>query len=433
MYFLFFKKLFIYLFVYLLLAALGLCCCVRAFCSCCERGLLFVAVRGLLIAVASRHRARALGAQASVVVARGLSSCGSRALECGLSSCGARPWLLRGMWDLRGPGLKPVSPALAGRFLTTAPPGKSYILDINPYQIQGLQIFSPSFRLPFHSIVSLLCKSFLVWCNLICLCLLSLPVLLASYPRNHCPDQCQEAFLLCFHLVVLLFQVLRLRTWFNTIDVNLDQLAEIAFVKFLHCEVILSPSFSYCIFGKEVHWLAHLRSDELCSNFLKLEYLDELFEIVSAQEICLLLLVSPFPPFTYLYHYFILWVYNPYYFIFFVVHIILALAFGSSFSWLFVLLTFLIIVLLSENVPYFLELQDAPGPSYIFSTPVLESAISPKSPGSFFYWRMVLGLKIWALGVLVYTGALLLLGFLSWQRKDIYVCILTCVYTRINK
>ena len=29
------------------------------------------------------------------------------------------------MWDLPGPGLKPVLPALAGGFLTTAPPGKS--------------------------------------------------------------------------------------------------------------------------------------------------------------------------------------------------------------------------------------------------------------------------------------------------------------------
>ena len=29
------------------------------------------------------------------------------------------------MWDLPGPGLKPVSPALAGGFLTTVPPGKS--------------------------------------------------------------------------------------------------------------------------------------------------------------------------------------------------------------------------------------------------------------------------------------------------------------------
>ena len=31
------------------------------------------------------------------------------------------------MWDLPGPGLEPVSRALAGRFLTTAPPGKSLI------------------------------------------------------------------------------------------------------------------------------------------------------------------------------------------------------------------------------------------------------------------------------------------------------------------
>ena len=47
----FFKKI-IYL-IYLFLAALGLCCCARAFSSCGERGLLFIAVRGLLIAVAS--------------------------------------------------------------------------------------------------------------------------------------------------------------------------------------------------------------------------------------------------------------------------------------------------------------------------------------------------------------------------------------------
>ena len=29
------------------------------------------------------------------------------------------------MWDLPEPGLEPVSPALAGGFLTTVPPGKS--------------------------------------------------------------------------------------------------------------------------------------------------------------------------------------------------------------------------------------------------------------------------------------------------------------------
>ena len=31
------------------------------------------------------------------------------------------------MWDLPRPGLEPISPALAGGFLTTAPPGKFYI------------------------------------------------------------------------------------------------------------------------------------------------------------------------------------------------------------------------------------------------------------------------------------------------------------------
>ena len=34
------------------------------------------------------------------------------------------------MWDLPGPGLEPVSPALAGGFSTTAPPGKSIHGDI---------------------------------------------------------------------------------------------------------------------------------------------------------------------------------------------------------------------------------------------------------------------------------------------------------------
>ena len=53
--FFFFEFNFIYL---LFLAALAdiiyyLCCCVWAFSSCGERGLLFVAVRGLLMAVAS--------------------------------------------------------------------------------------------------------------------------------------------------------------------------------------------------------------------------------------------------------------------------------------------------------------------------------------------------------------------------------------------
>ena len=72
--------------------------------------------------------ARALGIWASIVVAHRLSSCGSRALEHRLSSWGAWALLLCCMWGLPGPGLKPVSPALAGRFLTTVPPGKPRVV-----------------------------------------------------------------------------------------------------------------------------------------------------------------------------------------------------------------------------------------------------------------------------------------------------------------
>ena len=44
---------FFFFLMYLFLAALGLRCCTWAFSGCGERGLLCVAVRGLLIAVAS--------------------------------------------------------------------------------------------------------------------------------------------------------------------------------------------------------------------------------------------------------------------------------------------------------------------------------------------------------------------------------------------
>ena len=87
------------------MAVLGLRFCVRAFFSRGERGPLFIAVRRPVIIVASlvaEHRLQM----------RTLSSCGSRA------------YLLRCMWDLPRPGLEPVCPTLAGRFSTTAPPGK---------------------------------------------------------------------------------------------------------------------------------------------------------------------------------------------------------------------------------------------------------------------------------------------------------------------
>ena len=88
---------------------LGLRFCTRAFSSCGKWGPLFIVVRGPLTIAASlvaEHR---------------------------LSSCGSQAYLLHGMWDLPRPGLEPVSPALAGRFSTTAPPGKPH-----PFLLGGI-------------------------------------------------------------------------------------------------------------------------------------------------------------------------------------------------------------------------------------------------------------------------------------------------------
>ena len=78
------------LFIYLFLAVLGLRCCARAFSSCGKRATLRCGARASHCRGFSCCRARALGAQASVVVARGLSSCGLWALELRLGSCGTR-------------------------------------------------------------------------------------------------------------------------------------------------------------------------------------------------------------------------------------------------------------------------------------------------------------------------------------------------------
>ena len=106
-----------YLFIYFIFGCVGSSLLRGRFSSCSKRGPPPIAVRGLLIMVASLVEERGL-------LARGLTSCDSWAPERRLSSCGTRAQLLGGMWDLPGPGLEPVSPALAGGFPTTAPPGK---------------------------------------------------------------------------------------------------------------------------------------------------------------------------------------------------------------------------------------------------------------------------------------------------------------------
>ena len=79
-----------------------------------------------------RCGAQVPGAQASAVVASGLQSVGSAVMAHGLQ-------LLHVMWNLPRPGIKPVSPALAGGLLSTASLRKS----------------------PWSSFISLLCAFFL--------------------------------------------------------------------------------------------------------------------------------------------------------------------------------------------------------------------------------------------------------------------------------
>ena len=98
--------------IYLFMAVLGLRFCARAFSNCGKWRPLFIAVRGPLTIAASlvvEHRLQM----------RRLNNCGSQAQ------------LLHGTWYLPRPGLEPVSPALAGRLSTTAPPGKPYVLYLN--------------------------------------------------------------------------------------------------------------------------------------------------------------------------------------------------------------------------------------------------------------------------------------------------------------
>ena len=84
-----------------------------------------VAMCRLLTAMASlvvEHRLQ--GMQTLAVAAHGLSSCSSQALEQGFSNCSTWAQLFHGMWDTPGPGIESASPALAGGFFTTEPPGK---------------------------------------------------------------------------------------------------------------------------------------------------------------------------------------------------------------------------------------------------------------------------------------------------------------------
>ena len=84
---------------------LGLHCCARAFSRC-----------------GDQRATHCYGVQASHCSGLYLQSSGSRCM--GFSSCGIWAQLLRGLWNLPGSRIRPMSSALAGGFLSTVPPGK---------------------------------------------------------------------------------------------------------------------------------------------------------------------------------------------------------------------------------------------------------------------------------------------------------------------
>ena len=98
----------------------------------------FVSVRGLSLVVASgghsSSRCACLSLSRPLVAEHKLQT-------RRLSNRGSRAQLLRGMWDPPRPGLEPVSPAPAGRFSTTVPPGKPYLYVFVSYLILTLSSF----------------------------------------------------------------------------------------------------------------------------------------------------------------------------------------------------------------------------------------------------------------------------------------------------
>ena len=90
---------------------LGLCCCIEAFPILVSGGYSLLQCTGF-----------------SLRWLLWLQSMGSR--HMGFSSCDSQAQLLYGMWDPPGPGIKLVSPALAGRFLTTGRGTREVLLSI---------------------------------------------------------------------------------------------------------------------------------------------------------------------------------------------------------------------------------------------------------------------------------------------------------------
>lgn len=204
---------------------------------------------------------------------------------------------------------------------------------------------------------------------------------------------------------------------------------------FSTCKMILSP-LSYCTLRKERAMSSkHLRGGELHSTSHRVEYLHELFGIF----FFLYEDVSSFPQFVYFNHSLLSMSTHRYLFyslcyklilIYLLFQIIPALTIANSFSWLPCPFVMPLSLCLSWAALYFLILHDT-----------LDSFISCPSPriSCFFkqIWFLLLEISVvnQDLGIRYFIASQVSLfsGPLNWQRKEIYLCILTSVYMDVYK
>lgn len=188
---------------------------------------------------------------------------------------------------------------------------------------------------------------------------------------------------------------------------SITWLGEVLFARFLYSKVtLLLPVHVLYPFRKEVPMHSpHLRSGELYSTSLRAKYIHELFGIfLHGRALSFLSLPHEFGEsiisvcqYGFMDVSFIFCVIRQYCFIFPLVHIFVALVPGSSKCHLaispFLLRVFVFHFLCASILQ---ALQDAPGSYGILPAPVPKSDISLRIYG-FFYWRIVLETKIWAL------------------------------------
>ena len=127
--------------------------------------------------------------------------------------------------------------------------------------------------------------------------------------------------------------------WLIIVDHGLDHLAEVVLVRFLYCKITALPPFHMCSLKELTTCSSHLRSGSLDSTSWSVEYLHKLLEIILHRKfISFSLFICSFnyPFITVLIHGYLFYTLDiiHYYFIYFVIQIVTALAIVSFICWL---------------------------------------------------------------------------------------------------